>query len=265
MGMTLKVDDFRQVVSMPRAFLIGSINQMILVPIIAFSICILLDLEPILSLGLMLISACPGGPATNLITFLANGNVALSISLTSVDALITAVTLPLILSFSFNYFLSDSTELQLPMLETVFKIYIMTVVPASLGMLFKSNKEALAVQLEKYIKPLSAALYLIILISILISSFHLIMDSFKDLGVASLMLNIGGMLIGYILSTLFGLNAKDKVAIIIESSIQNGSLAIVIATSVLMMPRLAIIAGVYSIIMFASSGLVILFMYRRSA
>lgn len=264
MGITLRIQDFRQVVQIPKAFIIGSFNQMVLVPILALSICFILNLDPILSLGLMLIAACPGGPATNLITFLANGNIALSISLTSVDALLTAFTLPLILSVSIQYFLKDTGDINLPILQTIGKIYLMTVIPVSLGMLLKYKKPAIALIIRKYIKPLSASMYLLILLSILISSFDLIIDSFKDLGVASIMLNIGGMLSGWLLATIFGLNVKDRIAIIIESSIQNGSLAIVIASSILLMPKLALIAGVYSLIMFASSGIVILLANKMS-
>lgn len=105
-------------------------------------------------------------------------------------------------------------------------------------------------------------MYLLILISIFLSSFDLIMGSIKQLGIASVLLNVGGMTIGWTLATIFRLKVKDKIAIIIESGIQNGSLAIVLASSVLMMPELSLIAGIYSICMFLTSGIVVLYFGR---
>ena len=266
MGMSLLVDNFKQVLDFPKAFMIGCVNQMVLVPCLALLIVYTLDLSPMLAAGLMLIAACPGGPATNLITFLSNGNLALSITLTSIDGLITMFSLPLIISLSIAHFLPNSEGIEISVVDTMLKIFLMTLLPVSIGMLIRQYKEGLALKLMKYVKPISALMYLLILISIFLSSFDLIIGSIKQLGIASVLLNVGGMTIGWTLATIFQLKIKDKIAIIIESGIQNGSLAIVLASSVLMMPELSLIAGIYSVWMFFTSGIVVLYFgkYRKT-
>ncbi len=257
MGLTLSFREFKSVIQRPTAFAIGFINQMILVPLLAFGISITLKLSPDLAVGMMLIAACPGGASTNLITFLSRGNVALSISLTTIDGFLAVISIPLILNFSITYFYGSSSDISVPLMETIGKIVLMIILPVTIGVLVKNRFPVKAAHLAKWSKPVSGILFFLILLSIFIGAFDMIMDSAYDLGMSSILLNLGGMAAGFILATLFRLQVKDKIAIMIESSIQNGGLAIVIASSILMKPELSLVAGIYSVFMFAAAGIIV--------
>ncbi len=257
MGLTLSFGEFRSVIQQPTAFAIGFVNQMILVPLLAFAISLGLHLSPDLAVGMMLIAACPGGASTNLITFLSRGNVALSISLTTIDGFLAVITIPLILNFSISYFYGGSSDISVPLMETIGKIILMIILPVTIGVLVKKKFPKRSAQLARWSKPVSGILFFLILLSIFIGAFDMIMASAYDLGISSLLLNIGGMAAGFILASIFGLNTRDKIAIMIESSIQNGGLAIVIASSILMKPELSLVAGIYSVFMFAATGIII--------
>lgn len=257
MGLSLRISDFKQVFKNPKAAFLGLVNQMLLLPIIGFALANLFQLDPVLSVGLMIIACCPGGATSNLITHVAKGDIALSISLTAITSIATVFSIPIILSFSLHYFMDESgTEIELPILKTMLQIMVITIIPVSIGMMIKYFKEGFAKRMEKTMRVASTVIFIAVVLGIIIANKDAIIPSFKKIGLVALLLNITTMALGYFSSKLLKLNLKRTVTITIESGIQNGTLAIVIAITILDRMEMSIPGVVYSLIMFFTSGFI---------
>jgi len=255
MGFTLVLENFKKIVQSPKAAFIGLTNQLLLLPLVGFSLAILFDLPPDMAVGLMIIAACPGGPTSNLISHVAKGDIALSISLTAVTSMLTVFTIPVILSFALSYFSGDSaTQIQLPIGNTIIQIMGITIVPVSIGMLINSYFPKFAKRLESPMRIASTVIFVAVLSGIILANKQHIVTYLKSVGLVALALNISTMALGYYSSKIFKLNLKQSISITIESGIQNGTLAIVIATSILQQSSMSIPAAVYSLLMFLTSG-----------
>lgn len=256
MGMTLIPADFTRIIKFPKAILIGMTNQLILLPIIGFSLAVAFDLNPILAVGLMILATCPGGPTSNLITQVCKGNIALSVTLTAFASIISVFTIPFILSYALTYFDTNTTvTIELPILDTILQIAVITVIPISIGMLIRKFKTNFAVRMEKPMRIASTVIFIFIFIAVVAANFSLIISSMKEVGIVTLLLNILTMGIGYLTARLFKLNLKNAISITVESGIQNGTLAFVIATSILNNVEMAIPTAAYSMWMFVTGGI----------
>ncbi len=264
MGLSLTTKDFKNVFKYPKAALLGLTNQMLVLPFIGFLLATIFQLDPTLAVGLMLISACPGGATSNLITHVAKGDIALSISLTAITSIVTVFTIPLILSFALNHFMNESgTSIELPIGQTMLQITGITIVPVSIGMLIKHFKQDFALKMEKPMRIASTVIFIAVVLGIILANRDIILSSFKDSGLVALLLNVGTMTIGYFSAKLFKLNLKQSISITIESGIQNGTLAIVVALSILNRMELSIPGVVYSLTMFFTSGFLMWYFGRR--
>ncbi len=255
MGLTLVIGNFKKVFQYPKAALIGLTNQLILLPIVGFILAILFNLTPTMAVGLMIIAACPGGPTSNLITHVAKGDIALSISLTAITSLLTVFTIPVIISYALSSFTANTdTHIELPILNTIIQIMGITIIPVSIGMLINRYFPNFAKKLESPMKIASTVIFVAVLLGIILANKHSIISYLKQVGLVTLVLNLSTMALGYFSSKLFKLPTKQSISITIESGIQNGTLAIVIATSILQQTEMSIPAAVYSLLMFLSSG-----------
>ncbi|MDT0551728.1 bile acid:sodium symporter family protein [Urechidicola vernalis] len=264
MGLSLTINDFKRVFKHPKAALLGLTNQMIVLPIIGFSMALLFDLDPVLAVGLMLIAACPGGATSNLITHVAKGDIALSISLTAITSIATVFTIPIILSFALNYFMNETgTNIELPIGETMLQITGITIVPVTIGMLIKHYKQDFALKMEKSMRIASTVIFVAVLLGIIMANKEIIVDSFKQIGLVALGLNLATMAVGYFSARGFKLDLKQSISITIESGIQNGTLAIVVALSILGRLELTVPAVVYSLTMFFTAGFLMWYFGRR--
>lgn len=263
MGLSLVVGDFLRVFKYPKAVAIGLTNQLILLPIVGFLIASNFGLTPVFAVGVMIISACPGGVTSNLITHVAKGDTALSITMTAIASFITVFTIPLIINFGLVEFMGESQEIKLPLVETMGKIIGITVFPVAIGMYIRSKKPDFAVRMERPSRIASTVIFVVILVAIIIAEREQLVKYFGELSGATLTLNIATMLLGYIAARIFQLNLKQSLSITIESGIQNGTLAIVIAESILEQTQMALPAGVYSILMFATGGILMAYFGNR--
>ncbi len=265
MGLGLKPADFSRLWQRPLPVLVGLAAQLVLLPLIGFGLAVLLPLTPELAVGLMLIAACPGGPTSNMITYLAKGNVALSITLTALSSLITIITIPLIVNAAAAHFLGAATALQLPLGATITQLAVITLIPTSLGMAFCRYAPAVARRLAGLVKWLSLLFLGLIIVGLLVQQRQNVLGYFGQVGTAVLLLNAIAMILGLVLAR--GLRLATDVAhtIAIEVGIQNGTLAIAIATTFLNAPVIAIPAAIYSLIMFVSGGLIVLLVNRPRA
>ncbi|MCK9402677.1 MAG: bile acid:sodium symporter family protein [Chitinophagaceae bacterium] len=254
LGLSLTIDDFKRVVVYPKAVFIGLICQMLVLPTICFYIAKSFGLAPELAVGLMLLSAAPGGPTANLYSHIAKGDVALNVSLTAINSIVSLFTIPLIVNFAIANFLQ--TDQVVPMqFKKVIEVCIMVILPVSIGMLLRSKASKLAAQLEKPVKIASAIfLVLIIILTVLKERKHIGQD-FQQVGMAALVLNVLSMGIGYFIPRLFNLGKKQAIAIGMEIGIHNGTLAIYIALSVIGNSIMSIPPVIYSLIMFFTAAI----------
>ena len=256
MGLTLVVSDFSRLFTYPKEVLIGLFNQLIFLPLIGFLIILLFDLNSSMAIGIMILSLCPGGPTSNLITQVARGNIGLSVTLTALASLITVFTIPIILSEAITYFTGETDVIiELPIVQTMLQILLITVIPVSIGMVIRKKNEAFALRMERPMRIASTVLFIIIVLLVMIANKDLIVQAMKEVGLATLLLNLSTMALGYFTAKIFGIKGKSQISITIESGIQNGTLAFVIATTILNNVEMGLPTGAYSIWMFITGGI----------
>ena len=256
MGLTLVVSDFGRLFTYPKEVLIGLFNQLIFLPLIGFLIILLFDLNSSMAIGIMILSLCPGGPTSNLITQVARGNIGLSVTLTALASLITVFTIPIILSEAITYFTGETDVIiELPIVQTMLQILLITVIPVSIGMIIRKKNEAFALRMERPMRIASTVLFIIIFLLVMIANKDLIVEAMKEVGLATLLLNLSTMALGYMTAKVFGIKGKSQISITIESGIQNGTLAFVIATTILNNVEMGLPTGAYSIWMFITGGI----------
>ena len=256
MGLSLVSGDFTRLFTYPKAVLVGLCNQLLFLPLIGFAIVVLFGLNPSMAIGVMIISICPGGPTSNLITQVSRGNIGLSVTLTALASLMTVFTIPILLSKFIAYF-SGNTDvvIQIPILETMLQILVITVIPVSIGMMIRKRREAFALRMEKPMRTASTVLFVIIFLIIIIANKDNLTQAMKEVGLPTLLLNLSTMGLGYLSAKLFGITGKSQISITIESGIQNGTLAFVIATTMLNNLEMGLPTGAYSIWMFLTGGI----------
>lgn len=256
MGLTLVIGDFVRIFTYPKAVLVGLINQIILLPIIGFSIVVLFKLSPTMATGVMILSLCPGGPTSNLITQVSRGNIGLSVTLTALASLITVFTIPVLLSEAIAYFTGNTGfVIELPVLQTMLQILVITVIPIAIGMIIRKRNEGFALRMEKPMRTASTILFVIIFLVIIIANKDNLVQAMKEVGLATLLLNLLTMGLGFLTAKLFGIAGNSQITITIESGIQNGTLAFVIATTILNNFEMGLPTGAYSIWMFITGGI----------
>lgn len=257
MGLTLTLSDFKRILIYPKAVTLGLVNQLLLLPIIAFGFCVLFDLPPELAVGLMILAACPGGATSNLITHLAKGDAALSVTLTAISSVVTVGSIPLIVNFAIVYFIPGGEQQQLNVLGTVIAVLFITIIPVSIGMMVKKKSPLLAGKLDNPFKIISTVFFVVIIIAALLKERANLIDNFSLVGPAAIALNLATLLMGYFSARFLGLGRKQSTTISIESGIQNGTLGITIAATLLVNSQMAIPSAVYGILMFGTSAVLI--------
>jgi BASS family bile acid:Na+ symporter len=265
MGLSLRPLDFKKIVASPKVVAIGICAQMILLPLMAFIIAIALTLPPEIAVGLMIIALAPGGATSNMFTYLSKGDVSLSITLTALVSLIAPFSIPILAALSMNYFIGSSTEFNLPIEKTIVQLLIITVIPVILGMLVLSRWEMLAKKIEPVLKWLSVLFLVLIIMLIVLKNNANMMSYFSQAGLATLALNLIALMLGYSLSRLAKLPHPQSVTIGFEVGIQNGTLALVVAGTLIGNNIMMIPAVTYSLLMFFSGGLFSWWITKRAS
>ena len=256
MGLSLTDQDFRNIFSQPKAVIIGLCCQMILLPLIAFLIARSIHIDPLFKVGLMIIAACPGGATSNLITYLLRGNVALSISMTAINSLITLITIPIVVTISLEAFIHTDANIHLPVGETVIKVFLITLLPAFAGTRIRKRLPNFADKLERPLRIILPLLLLVVFSGVI----------FIDQGTASatradffgifpytLLLNAAAMGAGLLIARLLSLSVKNQYTISIEVGLQNSALAIFVAATLLKSNSMALVPVVYGSFTFFST------------
>ena len=264
MGLSLKLADFKLVVAKPKAVLLGVTAQMLMLPLLAYIIVLALDLNGALAMGVLILALCPRGTTSNLYTYLAKGDIALSVTLTSVVSLIAPFTVPFMIVIFMGLMMGEGQQIELPILKTIIQLVVITIIPIGLGMLINRYKPDFSARAENPVKIFSVVFLLLIVAGIVAKNINHMADYFSQAGVASLLLNVSCMVLGYGLAKLANLNEAQSKAISIEVGFQNGTLAIVIALTLLQNTEMAIAATCYSLIMFATGAVFAWVLNRKS-
>jgi len=253
LGLELTTADFKRIAIQPKDFMIGTISQILVLPMVAFGLLSIWPLEPALAVGVMIIAACPGGVTSNLLTYLARGDTALSISLTAIISLLAVFTLPLIVGFSINYFMDAPTEPELSIGKTILGVFAITTVPVIVGMLVKQTAPGFAEKFHRLARVLASLLFVVIILGAVLSEKENIVEYFKQVGPLTLILNLVMMALATFLSKLNDLGKRQQIAITLECGLQNGTLAIFVAATLIGNKTMMVPGGIYSLIMFASA------------
>ncbi|KQB98647.1 bile acid:sodium symporter family protein [Pedobacter sp. Hv1] len=254
LGLNLTLDDFKRVVRYPKAILIGLLCQMVLLPVLCFGICIMFNLPAALAVGLMLLSASPGGATANLYSHLAKGDVALNISLTAVNSVLTLFTLPFIVNFAIDYFMQSGQVVPMQFKKIV-EVFAIVLVPVTIGMLINYFSPQISKKMEKPVKIISAIFLVLIIVGAIVKEKDQFATYFQQVGLACLTFNVVSMAIGYYVPFLLKVNKKQSIAIGMEIGIHNGTLAIYIALNVIGNSMMSIPPAVYGLIMFFTAAL----------
>jgi len=254
MGLALKPIDFSRVLQEPKAITIGILCQMVLLPLIGYFVVTVFGLKQELAVGLMILAFCPGGTTSNLMSYLAHGDVALSISLTAVVSLLTPFTIPLLTALMIELFLDNPQNFDLPVLKTIVQLMLITVVPVILGMFINFKSPQFAARAEKPVKIFSIVFLFVIIAGIAFKNRESMVNFFIQAGAASLSLNILALLAGYFIAKLAGLDKRQSTTLGIEVGIQNGTIALLVSGTLLGNALMTIPAVSYSLIMFVTGA-----------
>lgn len=265
LGLGLSLKDFKNILVYPKPFIIGILNQMFILPIITFCLVLLFGIKEELAVGMMILSCCPGGVTSNIITKMANGDTALSISYTAFVSIVTMFTLPIIISFSTIYFMgADAPSINIFILGLT--MFVITTVPVSVGLLLNSKYKAFSKYFYPIANKVSTFLFVFIVFGALSSEWNAFINNLSSLGPCIVALICTMMFIGYKSPIFFGLNSTQAKTIAIESGIQNGTVGITIGNLILNQTEglsiLSLPSGVYSILMYIVCLPIIFFILR---
>tara|TARA_Y100001970_G_C14219597_1_gene851823 strand:+ start:736 stop:1587 length:852 start_codon:yes stop_codon:yes gene_type:complete len=263
LGLGLTGADFLRVVKQPRDFFVGAFSQIILLPIIAFILVKIWSISPELAIGVMIIAAAPGGVTSNLLTSFARGDVALSISLTAIISLLSVITVPLIILTSVKLIDDYNLILNISLTSMAISMFLIVSVPVIIGMIFRKFASNVAIKFEPIAKKVSAVLFVIVLLGAILAEKDNIATYFAQAGLVTLVLNVVMMIVAYYVAELLASGTKQKKCITIECGLQNGTLAIFVATSIFGGGIYVIPAATYSLIMFGTS-LVFVYLVRKN-
>ena len=231
LGMSLTIRDFARVIKVPKDFLVGFISQLILLPIVALSLALILKLTPELAIGLMLIACAPGGVTSNVLTKFADGDVALSITLTAVVSLISIISVPFIIFLSIDYFEIDTVK-EISMVSIALKMFLVVTVPVIIGMLIRHLAKDFIERKASLIQKISVILFVLVFAAIWIEEWDNIISYFVKAGLVTLILNLSMMIIGFYLAKFYASGVAQQRSISIECGLQNGTLALVVGIQI---------------------------------
>ena len=253
LGLGLTSSDFINLIKKPKSFFVGITNQMVMLPMIAFIIISLAGITKEIAVGMMILASCPGGVTSNMITKLAKGDTALSISYTAVISILTIFTLPLITGLSMNHFMGAEAP-PLNLLSLGLTMFCITAVPVGIGMVVRSKNKSFADMFEVTATKISTLLFIIIILGALASEWDTFTNNFLQLGPAIVLLIIAMLAIAYTSSTWFKMSKNQSITVAIESGIQNGTVGITVGNLIINpesgLSILSIPSGVYSILMY---------------
>ena len=264
LGLGLKIDDFTRILKTPKDFFVGFFSQLIILPLVAYLLIIILKVPPEIAIGVMIIAAAPGGVTSNILTKFANGDVALSISLTAVISLISIITVPLIIFTSADLFGITDISQNISMTGIALKMFLVVTVPVILGMIIRKFAENFVNSKIQIFEKLNIILFVIFFIAAFYEERESFIDFLIQAGFITFILNITMMIVAYYLGKTFASGIKQQKCIALECGLQNGTLAIFVSTQIFGTDILyAIPTAAYALIMYIT-GFIFIAILRKS-
>lgn len=249
MGTGLLVADFKRVSEQPLAVLVGVISQMLLLPVLTLCVLWPFQLPPEIVVGFMILAFSPGGTTSNMFSYFARGNLALSITLTAIISVVTPITIPILAGLVITWQMGAGSEINLPFLSTFLKLLLVTLLPVSLGMILRHYKSAFCSNNGSWIKGIPPLMLLAVIIGVVYLNWAKMPTLFNMVGIPSLILASLALLVGYLFARMLKLTKKNARTIAIETGIQNGGTAILITGTILKNPMMTIAPVMYGILM----------------
>jgi bile acid:Na+ symporter, BASS family len=263
LGMSLTAEDFRRVFIYPKGVSIGLANLVLLSPLLAFAVAEAYSLEPELAVGLVLLGASPGGILANLLTHLARGDTALSITMTATSSVAAVVTIPLFLKLAVSHFGASGLDTQVSTLGVVIRVLLITVIPLSLGMWLRARRPQRVAELSGTVRKAAIAIFVAVVAGVIVAERDRVLDNLGDVVAATITLNVAAMASSFTIARLARLDNRQATAIAIELGIHNSTLAIAAGATIATV--LTVPAAVYATFMFIPAGLFAWLMHRRNA
>ncbi len=254
LGLELTLKDFARVTQHPKAVLIALFCQLIILVGIAFIICKVLMLSPLLAVGLMLLAASPGGSTANLFSYLFKGDIALNITLTAINSVIAAFTLPLIMNFSIQYFMNDGQQISMQF-SKILQVFAIILIPVSIGMLLRHYAPHFSEKLNKPLRIFAVSFLIFIIVAAIFKERQHILTYLTQVGFATVIFCLCSLLIGYFVPRLLGISSAQARACAFEIGIHNSTLAMTIALTIMQNTTIAMPAAIYSIFMYIFAAL----------
>lgn len=266
LGLSLTLDDFRRVLVYPRAVVVALLLQTLFLPLVCFFIAAGFGLKPAYAVGLMLLAAAPGGIVANLYSHLANGDVALNITLTATNSLLSLFTLPLVVNLALEYFMGVGQYVPLQYSKVV-QLFVIVLGPVGIGMILRAKAPEFAARVTKPFKIFSILLLAVLIAAVTVKSKGELLNYFPQVGLAALCFNVVSLAVGYMVPQWIAVSRRQSIAIGMEIGIHNSTLAMAIALSPLMLnnPEMAIPPAVYSVSMFLTAGAFAWWLNRKPA
>ena len=264
LGLGLTTSDFTRVIKRPKDFLVGLICQVILLPIIAFVLIKILNVQPALALGVMIIAAAPGGVTSNILTKFANGDVALSVSLTAIISLLSILTVPFIVIKSADLLDINYLSKEISMSGISIKMFLVVTLPVVIGMLIRKFAQNFILNRTALIEKISLTLFMIVFISIWLEEWDNIIMYISRAGVITLILNVTMMVLGFYVAKIFASGIEQRKCISLECGLQNGTLAVFVSTQIFDDIIYLIPTASYALIMFVTSIIFVLLLKKKN-
>ncbi|NJN80368.1 MAG: bile acid:sodium symporter family protein, partial [Anaerolineales bacterium] len=252
LGMTLTVADFRRVLSQPKQVSIGLLCQLVLLPIIGFAVAGLFALPAVYAISIVLLSAAPGGATSNLIVHAADGDRALSVTLTAISNMLAWFTIPFLLGIAYTTYGSGALDIDFPVADTMIQVAVLTVIPVIIGMAIRNWKPDFAERSKRFSRIFATVFLFLVILALMIQNWDVIVNDGPRFAPAFIVMNLVALVVGYLVAKAAGINQIQAGTIAIETGIQNSTVAITVALTILNNNEMAVIPGLYAIWMYVS-------------
>lgn len=263
LGMNLTLADFKRVATQPRQVAIGLLCQLILLPLLGFAVAGVFSLAPVYAISIVLLAASPGGATSNLIVHAADGDRALSVTLTAISNMLAWFTIPFLLGIAYTTYGSGALDIDFPVASTMIQVAVLTIIPVIVGMAIRSWKPAFAERTKRFSRIFATVFLFLVILALIIQNWDVIVNDGPRFAPAFITLNVAALAVGFIVARLAGINAVQTGTIAIETGIQNSTVAITVALTILNNNEMAIVPGLYAIWMYVSGFALAFWMARN--
>ncbi len=264
LGMTLTIADFKRVFTQRKQVLIGLLCQLVLLPILGFVVAGAFALPAVYAISIILLAAAPGGATSNLIVHAADGDRALSVTLTAISNMLAWFTIPFLLSIAYTTYGNGALDIDFPVADTMIQVAALTIIPVIIGMAIRNWKPDFAERSKRFSRIFATVFLFLVILALVIQNWDVIVNDGPRFAPAFIVLNIAALAIGYIVPKLAGINQVQTVTISIETGIQNSTVAITVALTILNNNEMSVIPGLYAIWMYVTGFALAYWIARRA-